>query len=368
MPEEQARALMTNIDTRLWQLRLIRDDGRDANQYRVSPIPFYSAARQELIALAKEIETLKKFVAENDVNREFWDPKVQAYELEVLGLDGVLPVPQLSMEEAATEQFAGKCIKVDDGDTIFVDDGTQVKEIRFVGVDAPEKHTSMGIRAKEYLANIVLDKNVVVYFDRNQAVEIYGRVLGVVYLGDTNLNLEMIKSCLCTPMEKFGRHDYLSAAELKEAAELCGKAGPDNGVVKVMTGKTHAHVWVDGEDTGLLTPASLTLPIGRHTIMATVIDHSPDQVAVEVKRGEMEVKLYPLKMPNNSGILEIMSDPIGAEFVLDDMPMGKTPTSLEATASAHTVMFYLDGYKPEVTSVVLPAGTRVRIEAVLEKE
>ena len=368
MSEERARALMTNVDTRLWQLRLIRDDGRDANQYRVSPIPFYTAARQELVALAKEIEILKKFVAENEVNHEFWDPKVRAYELEILGLDGVLPIPQLSIEEAATEQFAGKCVKVDDGDTVFVDDGTQVKEIRFVGVDAPEKHTVLGRRATKHLENIVLDRDVVVYFDRNQAVEIYGRVLGVVFLGDQCLNLEMIRSCLCTPMTKFGRHDYLSAAEVADAAAACGKAGPDNGIVKVMTGKTHAHVWVDGVDTGMLSPAQLTLPLGTHTIMATVIDHSPDQVVVDVKRGEMEVKLYPLKMPNNSGILEVTSDPMGAEFVLDDTPMGKTPTSFEASASAHTLMFYLDGYNPEIASIVLPAGRRIRVDAVMEKE
>lgn len=361
---------MTNVDTRLWQLRLIRDDGRDANQYRISPIPFYSAARQELVALAREINTLKQYVAENAsvLDLEYWNPKIRAYELEVLGLDGVLPIPQLTMEEAATEQYTGKCVKVDDGDTIFVDDGTQVKEIRFVGVDAPEKHTPLGKRATKHLENIVQGKEVTVYFDRNQAVEVYGRVLGVVYLGDTNLNLEMIKSCLCTPMTKFGRHDYLSAAEVAEAAAVCGKAGPDNGIVKVMTGKTHAHVWVDGVDTGLLTPAQLTLPLGQHTIMATVIDHTPDQVVVNVKRGEMEVKLYPLKMPNDTGILEVVSDPLGAEFVLDEVPMGKTPASMEATASAHTVMFFKDGYTPEVTSVVLPAGQRVKIEAVLEKE
>jgi endonuclease YncB( thermonuclease family) len=361
---------MTNIDTRIWQLRLIRDDGRDANQYRVSPIPFYSAARQELVALAKEIETLKQYVAENAgaVNMEFWEPKVRAYELELLGLDGVLPIPQLSIEEAATEQFTGTVVKTDDGDTIFVDDGTQVKEIRFVGVDAPEKHTPLGRRATKYLENIVQGKEVTVYFDRNQAVEVYGRVLGVVYLGDMNLNLEMIKSCLCTPLTKFGRHDYLSSADIEAAAAACGKAGPDNGIVKVMTGKTHAHVWVDGVDTGLLTPAQLTLPLGQHTIMTTVMDHTPDQIVVDVKRGEMEVKLYPLKMPNDTGILEVVSDPMGVEFVLDDVPMGKTPASMEASASAHTVMFFKDGYVPEVTSVVLPAGQRVKIEAVLEKE
>jgi hypothetical protein len=74
-------------------------------------------------------------------------------------------------------------------------------------------------------------------------------------------------------------------------------------------------------------------------------------------------------MPVTTGLVEVESYPAGAEFVIDDVPMGRTPTTVEATADGpHVIAFYLEGYEPEVDTVVARAGQRVTVKATLEKE
>ena len=94
--------------------------------------------------------------------------------------------------------FAGqyKCTRVVDGDTITVVDNGNQMTIRLVGIDAPElpkkKHLigqPFCMKAKEHLANLVLNKVVYIKFygqDRS------GQLLGEVFVNGVNINLEMI--------------------------------------------------------------------------------------------------------------------------------------------------------------------------------
>ena len=93
-----------------------------------------------------------------------------------------------------------KVIRVYDGDTInAVNDENEIK-VRLVGIDAPETKKGKrnpgqpySQRAKKFLASMVLDKNVDV---KEYGKDRYGRILGVVYLDKTDVNLEMIKAGL----------------------------------------------------------------------------------------------------------------------------------------------------------------------------
>jgi micrococcal nuclease len=87
--------------------------------------------------------------------------------------------------------------RVTDGDTIKIT-GTDVKiTIRLVGIDAPEtskKKNQPGQpfsrKSTNYLASLVLNKSVEV---KSYGTDRYGRTLGVVFVGDKNVNLEMVK-------------------------------------------------------------------------------------------------------------------------------------------------------------------------------
>lgn len=94
--------------------------------------------------------------------------------------------------------FAGqyKCSRVVDGDTIKIANNEDQLIIRLVGIDAPElpkKKNLPGqpfcVKAKEYLANRILNKVVnIKFYGKNRQ----GRLLGEVFVDGININLEMI--------------------------------------------------------------------------------------------------------------------------------------------------------------------------------
>lgn len=92
---------------------------------------------------------------------------------------------------AHADVLLGHVVGVSDGDTITVlDDNKQRHVIRLMGIDAPEKAQAFGQKAKQSLSELVFDKDVsVTWFKRDR----YGRTVGQVHLGDTDVCLEQIK-------------------------------------------------------------------------------------------------------------------------------------------------------------------------------
>jgi len=90
----------------------------------------------------------------------------------------------------AQTTITGKVVGITDGDTITVlQDRTQYK-IRLYGIDCPESHQDFGTRAKQFVSDLVFNKDVrVVQKDMHRK-----RVMGIVYLGDTCINEEIIKA------------------------------------------------------------------------------------------------------------------------------------------------------------------------------
>ena len=91
-------------------------------------------------------------------------------------------------------------IRVIDGDTFVLDNGTEKGDkVRLIGIDAPETRNSgkrkigfYGKEAKEYLTNLIADKQIRLQFDVGKR-DRYGRLLAYVYLGDLFINAELVK-------------------------------------------------------------------------------------------------------------------------------------------------------------------------------
>jgi micrococcal nuclease len=91
-----------------------------------------------------------------------------------------------------------KVTRVVDGDTIKVKSTAGEVTIRLVGIDAPELSHKKGEpgqpfsqQATKHLAGLVLNKNVEI---KEYGHDRYGRILGVVFLGGKNINLEMVEA------------------------------------------------------------------------------------------------------------------------------------------------------------------------------
>ena len=94
-------------------------------------------------------------------------------------------------------------IKVVDGDTIdiLIDLGfdlTKKERVRLAGIDTPESRTrdleekAMGIEAKEFLTRRLTDGVASVLRVKTEKDGKYGRMLGWLFCGDTNINTEMV--------------------------------------------------------------------------------------------------------------------------------------------------------------------------------
>ena len=93
------------------------------------------------------------------------------------------------------DQYEGRVIKVIDGDTIWVKTSNKHIKIRLSYIDAPELKQTHGVRSKNFLTNLILDKNVQINANKKDR---YNRHLGEVYIHNVNesvfVNAKMLKS------------------------------------------------------------------------------------------------------------------------------------------------------------------------------
>ena len=89
-------------------------------------------------------------------------------------------------------EIIGKVVGVSDGDTITVlDDMDKGRfRIRLDKIDAPEQKQCFGINAKNHLVSLIFGKQVKVIYRKKDR---YKRILGIVYLQEKEINLQMVK-------------------------------------------------------------------------------------------------------------------------------------------------------------------------------
>ncbi|MDA9856599.1 thermonuclease family protein [Rubripirellula sp.] len=111
-----------------------------------------------------------------------------------------------------TEEFSGKVISVTDGDTIKVLVNRKPVTIRLEGIDAPESKQSFGARSKQALSRMVFGKTVVV---KKTGEDRYGRTLGTIMLGRTDINAKMIEDGWAWHFKKYNKEEWLAKLELE---------------------------------------------------------------------------------------------------------------------------------------------------------
>ena len=107
----------------------------------------------------------------------------------------LLPAPVASADPCAlTPCVAGTVVGISDGDTLtlLVNDAGQraQKRVRLTEIDTPERAQPWGARARQALADKVFRRDVRVAATGEDR---YGRVLGRIYLGERDVNRELVR-------------------------------------------------------------------------------------------------------------------------------------------------------------------------------
>ncbi|MEM5491320.1 thermonuclease family protein [Enterobacter cloacae] len=129
---------------------------------------------------------------------------------------------------SASADFNGRSVRVLDGDTVeMLEPGNQLMHIRLAGIDAPEKSQPFGQRSRQELSSMVAQLHVTVTgSDKDR----YGRLLGTVWLGVTDVNAEQIRKGLAWAYRYHGkpaRPDYavLEAEARRQSVGLWSEPG-----------------------------------------------------------------------------------------------------------------------------------------------
>ena len=119
------------------------------------------------------------------------------------------------------ETYHGKVIGVTDGDTLtlLLEPENRPIKVRLAGIDTPERGQPWASKARRALSDLAYGKEVrVVHVD----IDRYSRRVGRVYVGDTDVNAELIRGGHAWVYRKYVTEDKLFALEKKAKA---GKRG-----------------------------------------------------------------------------------------------------------------------------------------------
>jgi formylglycine-generating enzyme required for sulfatase activity len=111
---------------------------------------------------------------------------------------------------------------------------------------------------------------------------------------------------------------------------------------------------VKGRDVGAV-PGELTLPAGRHELVITAARHQPYSTVIDVegldRRQVLVARLVPAWAP-----VTVLTEPAGAQVLVDGTERGTTPARLELDAGTHRVELQQPGFKRWQTDLQVVAN------------
>ena len=118
-----------------------------------------------------------------------------------------------------TLAIVGKVTRVSDGDTIWVHTGLLRHKVRQNRIDAPESNQPYGKESAAHLKSLIFGKEVLVEYETTDR---YGRILGIVFLGETDINLQMVRDGCAWHYTHFDKSLSYAAAEREAKATKRG--------------------------------------------------------------------------------------------------------------------------------------------------
>ncbi len=147
------------------------------------------------------------------------------------------------------------------------------------------------------------------------------------------------------------------------------KAASTKGAVLVSSTPPGATVYLDDVETPHRTPAAIKdIETGkRHTIGLFLKGHS--FWSREFKANEGETHNFDVQLAPDYGSVSIDSSPNGALVMLNDVPSGQTPFTMDGLEpqKIYRVEVWLEGYEPHNEEIQIESGKKKEIHVTLKK-
>lgn len=123
---------------------------------------------------------------------------------------------------SVSADIRGRIVSVLDGGTVEVlDTENRLTRVRLAGIDAPEKSQPFGQRSRQALSSMVAQRTVII---TGGDTDRYGRLLGTLWLGATDVNAAQIRKGLAWAYRYHGKPAKADYA-VQEAEALRHKTG-----------------------------------------------------------------------------------------------------------------------------------------------
>ena len=124
----------------------------------------------------------------------------------------ILQSPATLYDKEIVSVYHGQCIKVVDGDTLdLLTENNETVRFRFESIDCPERGQPFGSTATNFVKDAAIGKNIVVY--QTGVDTRYDRLIGFIYVGDRNLNAELLSNGLAWHYKDYSENRDLNNLE-----------------------------------------------------------------------------------------------------------------------------------------------------------
>lgn len=115
-------------------------------------------------------------------------------------------------------QYRGKVVRVSDGDSLTLLVKQKEIKIRLTQIDAPEYGQPYSARSKQLLTRLVYGKQAIA---KVEAIDDYGRKVARVYVGNLDVNAEMVRQGAAWVYRKYAKDESLY--QLEQGARDAGR-------------------------------------------------------------------------------------------------------------------------------------------------
>jgi predicted Ser/Thr protein kinase len=167
---------------------------------------------------------------------------------------------------------------------------------------------------------------------------------------------------------------------------------PAVSTIVVSSNPQGAGIWLDGKDTGHLTPAQLTVEKGPHrvvvrksgfkdavgdenlaegqTLTFTPVLLSLDQKAEDGHSSTLLRRIFGAEtIPEGKGLIHVRTEPEGATIIVDGrVAPKKSNARWPADPGVYSIVLRMDGYKPVHRNIHVQKGKIINLDEILETQ